>query len=623
MTDALLAVARTEEGGVRTKHLERECARALSDSFALQSRLQEALARARAAEDQLMMIRPYALYGQSMSLRQRGGMGLGLTMPPNPLTFNPSSVSGSFSSGYKPANTSSKPVLSSVVIPSQSTATGPRRSTGSTNSETSDPSTASGSNSEKPASIGASNAPLRNSRVGGSPDSFEDLISAAQRALDSEISPDGQSTSREESQPKDQAPDSSQRERSRSALDVLVAVAFGDSAGEIDTSIVDSSATEPASSRKSEVDEDGSERLERNVKGASDPSKTKADTGKPTKKNPASFVPPTKSLPAFMSYAPDYKSVGSTSTSVPAANKLAYTNHPTTMRPYYVPPLPLGYGLPTYSPPKSRPGQSGLASNPFSYRGPVPMPLSKSSLGKMPTASSSFSQQSIWPVPSSSKITPPPQESSIKASSSKSSQALLSTSMATAPAGSLDRAIADALKQEVKSARKGKKRTAPQNEPDVSDSEAEDKEHDERAEDAVSASIDMDEGDKSPGVDGEEDDVDVDVNDPSLELPRNKRRRTNSSVTARTNPISKSIKAGSTSNNVSFTLAFTFKTVIHTLETKPHASFSPVAVRLHLEDHAQLELVRQLPHHELPLPRKHGLRPRIHGSHRRNLLPRW
>lgn len=573
MTDALLAVARTEEGGVRTKHLERECARALSDNFTLQARLQEALARARNAEEQLMMIRPYALYGQSMSMRQRGGMGLGLAMPPNPVSFNPSLSGGGFSSGYKPAGPPSKPALSPVVIPSSSsTAIATPRSSGPITSATSNSSTASAPGARKQAPLGASNSPLSNTRAGGSPDSFEDLISAAQRALDSETSPEGQPPSVEEPRRKELVPDASQRERSQSALDVLVAAAFGDSAGEIGTSTAGSLAEGSASSqsqqpgdpevagskpssRKSEMGEDGSERGEHSVRGASDTPKARSDPGTVTKKTSASVAAPAKSLPAFMSYAPDYKSIGSTSGSASTSNKLPYATHPALVRHYYAPPLPMGYGLPAYSPPKSMLGQPGLTPNPFNYRGPATMPFSQSPLAKIPSTSSSVQQQqSIWPVRRPpAKVKSPPRDNNAKASTSSGSQVSGSVSATTAPARSLDRTASLTPKLDTNSARKGKKRAVPQYEPELSESELEGEERGEEVEENAEP---LNPRDNSENNAGDLDEDDPDPYDLARDSPRRKRRRTNSSAAIRTNPAGKVTKASGASNIVSFAFAF-------------------------------------------------------------------
>lgn len=348
MTDALLAHARTD-GGVKTEHLERECARTLADNFSLQNRLHEALARWRAAEEQLMMLHPYLLYGGDIAKARYNT---------TPTRVTPHYFSAAGLPYRSPVNVRSRREL---TVPT----TGPTglALTASTFPDSHPSSALGGATTDSTAprpKLEYSQAMSRtlitstsskNARTPKSPDSLDCLISAARKVLDAENSLNAPTAPLESCKAEESA-DSDEGVPATSALDVLVAAAFADHSNNEKEPVVDTtSGTEPP--RRSQRN--------RNKRGPTVSRSTpfigtedkgiQAPLGEgrlppqgrpraPTNHSGADMKAETSArspaLPAFMNFTPDYKNVPSATTSSPAP-AVAPTYPRSSLLPYYPP----------------------------------------------------------------------------------------------------------------------------------------------------------------------------------------------------------------------------------------------------------------------------------------------
>lgn len=362
MTDALLAHARAE-GGVRTEHLERECARALEDNFSLQNRLQEAQARSRAAEEQLMMLRPYVLYGHGEVSKTHYPMASTKVAPPHYL----SAASLPYRPPINMQSQHTRPVTATGFIFSGSASTGNKPRGAHSSSDLDDIAkdiTSPGSKPESAQGRYGTPTPSNITVKGGatkSPDSLDYLISAARRVLDTEHIPNSPTVLSEPSKNRKIEELLARDEVStKSALDVLVAAAFADHSRDEDEAEIDVTAEAQPSPRRSQRN-----RAKRDPTISRSTPFIGTDDGKeiqmlssddrlPSRGRPRGFTnqPGTEmetgasarslALPAFMNFKPDYKNVPCTtaSSSTPAVAPI-YPRSP--LVPFYQPQIPALY----------------------------------------------------------------------------------------------------------------------------------------------------------------------------------------------------------------------------------------------------------------------------------------
>lgn len=360
MTDALLAHARTE-GGVKAEHLERECARALADNFSLQARLQDALSRSRAAEEQLMMLRPYLLYGHGDTTKTHYGVAPTRAAAPHyvPATKLPyrSSINvGSQQSFPLPSagSIAAGPALTRISLHNRP----PSAYSGTAADNTTKDSTLSKSKSGSARAESGTSMPhtvATNVETTKSPDSLDYLISAARKVLDGDSS--DASTSLPESSKNWGPVDRDEDTPAKSALDVLVAAAFADRGGseeETTNSVIAEPQPAPRRSQRNRakrgstisrstpfVGTDDGEEVETPPDKSHPPSRglphapnnllcTETETRTSTR-SPA--------LPAFMNFTPDYKNVPSATAGSPTPTGSAIYRR-TPLLPFYQPPIP-------------------------------------------------------------------------------------------------------------------------------------------------------------------------------------------------------------------------------------------------------------------------------------------
>jgi hypothetical protein len=350
MTDALLAHSRTE-GGVRTEHLERECARALADNFSLQSRLQGALARSRAAEEQFMMLHPYLLYGHGDMTKTHYPMAPTRMMTPNYF----SSTGLSYRS---PLNARSQQTLS--VPTTGPTPTGPTLTSipdslpgsamGGATQDTTAPRLKSDS-TQTMSGTPTSSTVTENART---TNSLDYLISAARKVLDTTVLPEKCKKHKAE-----EAADSDGDIPAKTALDVLVAAAFADHRCNEIPMIHATAETEP-SPRRSQRDRtkcrptvsrstpfistDNGAEIQTPIENGrlSSQGRPCASTNRGGAEMKTWALTRSPALPAFMNFTPDYKNVPSTTTNPPApATAPTYPRSP--LLPFYTPPIPTFY----------------------------------------------------------------------------------------------------------------------------------------------------------------------------------------------------------------------------------------------------------------------------------------